>query len=380
VGVQISAPSHLPFTIYHLPFTDQNDHRSLLKQMNSQPSALSTQPTPTKGWIIAQYTHYRGKRLGPYYVRCWKVNGKTHKEYIKPADLERVRAACEANRERRRRGIKIAADFYNTAGNLKWLVRMTRRSEKGALRNEDYEHIVRIEANGYSTPGRTKLRMKRSFMYPHLNNDSSGPSHLPFTTYHLPISTLNALRKETKRAFAAQFATETIEEKWERWRKDHAKRPDPRPLPKARVDLSVPLDHIDALTEKVCQRLDESLAAGKSAPDWKKLIPAKPITPPPPTAPPDLPPRNFPWEVKVVDGRVVRADEATETPSAPISFCHPEQRACPEGRRVPESRDLTGNTSCFYSDPPPHQPQAPRHQQSTDRAFSDELRRIKGEQ
>jgi hypothetical protein len=227
----------------------------------SQPSDLSTQPSPVRGWVVAQYANYRGKRLGPYYVRCWKHNGKIKKEYIKSADLEQVRAACQSNRERRQRGVQIAADFYNTVGNLNWLQRMAKRAEKAALRSEDYEHVQRIELHGFASPGRTKLRTKRSFMYPRSTN--------PFS--FLTPRFLKSLKADVNRTFYSKFKDETIEEKWERWRREHAKLPPPRPLPKARVDLCVPLEHVDEIAAKLCVFMDRAIDADKPAPNWREM-------------------------------------------------------------------------------------------------------------
>jgi hypothetical protein len=40
----------------------------------------------------------RGKLHGPYYYRFWREDGRLRKAYVKPADLERVRAQCRARR------------------------------------------------------------------------------------------------------------------------------------------------------------------------------------------------------------------------------------------------------------------------------------------
>ena len=220
---------------------------------NSPQLTANSGVSPLRGGVVTTYTTYKGKKLGPYYSRTWKVKGKIKREYIKPADLERIRAACHANRERRRRGIEIAADFQNTVGNLKWLKTRERRSEKGTLRPEDHDRIRRIETHGYGTPGRTKLRSKRpkvfaskyptpntqhldierNFMYPSLPNSSPARGGSARRAMGANIAFMKSLKQEVKRIFASKFANESIEEKWERWRKEHAKRPEPRTLPKA---------------------------------------------------------------------------------------------------------------------------------------------------
>jgi hypothetical protein len=44
----------------------------------------------------------RGQRHGPYYYRFWREGGKLRKQYVRPADLEEVRARCEARRQAKR--------------------------------------------------------------------------------------------------------------------------------------------------------------------------------------------------------------------------------------------------------------------------------------
>jgi hypothetical protein len=38
----------------------------------------------------------RGQLHGPYFYRFWREGGRLHKAYVRPADLEQVRAACNA--------------------------------------------------------------------------------------------------------------------------------------------------------------------------------------------------------------------------------------------------------------------------------------------
>jgi hypothetical protein len=44
----------------------------------------------------------RGQPHGPYYYRFWREGGRLRKVYVRPADLEEVRAQCEARRQARR--------------------------------------------------------------------------------------------------------------------------------------------------------------------------------------------------------------------------------------------------------------------------------------
>jgi hypothetical protein len=42
-----------------------------------------------------------GQPHGPYYYRFYRENGKLKKQYVRPADLEEVQAACQARRQAR---------------------------------------------------------------------------------------------------------------------------------------------------------------------------------------------------------------------------------------------------------------------------------------
>ena len=43
-----------------------------------------------------------GRPHGPYFYRFWRVGGKLKKLYVRPADLDRVRALCRATQAQRR--------------------------------------------------------------------------------------------------------------------------------------------------------------------------------------------------------------------------------------------------------------------------------------
>ena len=44
----------------------------------------------------------RGELHGPYFYHFFKVGGRMQKKYVKPSDLDRVRAECEARRQHQR--------------------------------------------------------------------------------------------------------------------------------------------------------------------------------------------------------------------------------------------------------------------------------------
>ena len=53
---------------------------------------------PVRGTVCAQYFEHKGRRYGPYWYRFWREGGKLHKRYVRPEELEFVRAQCEAER------------------------------------------------------------------------------------------------------------------------------------------------------------------------------------------------------------------------------------------------------------------------------------------
>ena len=44
----------------------------------------------------------RGELHGPYFYRFWREGNRLRKAYVRPADLEQVRARCEARRQAHR--------------------------------------------------------------------------------------------------------------------------------------------------------------------------------------------------------------------------------------------------------------------------------------
>nr|CAA9295892.1 hypothetical protein AVDCRST_MAG63-4795 [uncultured Armatimonadetes bacterium] len=70
-------------------------------------SGGGTEITPMKGVICAQFVRcgnrkcrcHQGEPHGPYYYRVWREAGQVHKEYVKPSDVEGVRAGCDVHKE-----------------------------------------------------------------------------------------------------------------------------------------------------------------------------------------------------------------------------------------------------------------------------------------
>ena len=59
-------------------------------------------PCRSLGSLQPQFVKLRGKVYGPYWYRFYREGGKLRKVYVPAADLERVRAECEADALRRK--------------------------------------------------------------------------------------------------------------------------------------------------------------------------------------------------------------------------------------------------------------------------------------
>ena len=142
-------------------FSNQDDSSILLPINSSPPPPVQPSSPPLPGWVSTIYITQAGNRRGPYYVRKWKKKGKTHREYIKPQDLERVRAACKAHREiQARKRLKIR-EFNIGVDNFNFLCRMGIALDKGPIHFIHAAHIIRIHQQGITTLHRPKLRKLR---------------------------------------------------------------------------------------------------------------------------------------------------------------------------------------------------------------------------
>ena len=56
-------------------------------------------PNTLPGAVCEQWRERDGKRYGPYYFRFWREGGRLHKQYVKPDEVDAVRAACQRHRE-----------------------------------------------------------------------------------------------------------------------------------------------------------------------------------------------------------------------------------------------------------------------------------------
>lgn len=101
---------------------------------------LLPKPEPLPGAVCAQYVRCgrpgckcaKGELHGPYYYRFYRERGRQHKAYVRPSDLDAVRAACEARRARRRESREAMVE-------VKGYFRLLRLMERG-----DYGEAARI--------------------------------------------------------------------------------------------------------------------------------------------------------------------------------------------------------------------------------------------
>jgi len=97
------------------------------------------------GWIDTFYRTYKGKRLGPYHVRKWRVGKSIRRQYIKAKDLEAIKAACQANKESRKHKVEARHRIVRGVENFNFLSVMMERMERGChIHTVQKEHIVRI--------------------------------------------------------------------------------------------------------------------------------------------------------------------------------------------------------------------------------------------
>ena len=138
--------------------------------MSSAPLPTTHEPptTPTtRGCVNAFYRYYKGRKLGPYFVRRWKVGRRVHKEYIKPENVEKVRAACAEYRETVRAARRQANKLID---NFSFLGNMMNRLDRGqTVRPDQAEYIERIAREGPFISGRPLYRPRRRFMVPNFS-------------------------------------------------------------------------------------------------------------------------------------------------------------------------------------------------------------------
>jgi hypothetical protein len=93
-------------------YDDLRDRKNVPPHGGARVEPKSAQPLPKtlSGAVCAQWVRCgrpncrcsRGQLHGPYHYRFWREGGRLRKEYIRPEDLEEVRARCEARRQFRR--------------------------------------------------------------------------------------------------------------------------------------------------------------------------------------------------------------------------------------------------------------------------------------
>ena len=80
----------------------------------------------------------RGELHGPYWYRIWRdAFGSCRKEYVRPADLEAVRAACAANRAK---ALAVNATLARGRHAVKWLTAERGARPSGSISQVDRTH------------------------------------------------------------------------------------------------------------------------------------------------------------------------------------------------------------------------------------------------
>jgi hypothetical protein len=105
---RIGRGAYIPRCSHRSPHATNQETK--MTTIESHASALSTQPAK-RGHVKVFSCYYKGKKLGPYYVRRWKIGKKLFKEYLKPKDVERVKPECQAHREGRKRVSNLLSNF-----------------------------------------------------------------------------------------------------------------------------------------------------------------------------------------------------------------------------------------------------------------------------
>lgn len=98
----------------------------------------------------------RGERHGPYWYRFWRDHYGRHKVYVKPADLEAVRAACAAWQAQQGEIAKLPA---KDPAVMRWHEGQQRQSKDPVAQIEraiemavTTMRLVRLACGGYGRP------------------------------------------------------------------------------------------------------------------------------------------------------------------------------------------------------------------------------------
>jgi len=62
------------------------------------PETLPSTRFGVKGSVCEQWRERNGKRYGPYYCLMWREGGRLRKRYLKPEEVDVVRASCDERR------------------------------------------------------------------------------------------------------------------------------------------------------------------------------------------------------------------------------------------------------------------------------------------
>ena len=75
----------------------------MMHQKRDLPETLQNIPAELPG-VVCEQSVRRGNKSHVYYARFWREGGRLHKQYVRKADVEAVRAACAARQAAEREG------------------------------------------------------------------------------------------------------------------------------------------------------------------------------------------------------------------------------------------------------------------------------------
>ena len=98
--------------------------KKMLGQIGAAPGAgnETCKTLPKTGTVCAQWVRCgrpncrcaRSELHGPYAYHLWREGGRLRKRYIRLADADAARAACDERRRRERQERRVAADAWQT--------------------------------------------------------------------------------------------------------------------------------------------------------------------------------------------------------------------------------------------------------------------------
>ena len=125
----------------------------------NQPKDGAEMVAPLRGRVQKFYTYRNGRKRGPYYVRCWKENGKQKRVYVRLAKVAEVRAACKLHKQWVAEQKKVEESIAIQVANFNFYLRMASRVDRNKPSTpEQVAHIEALARRGFLKAGRPTLR------------------------------------------------------------------------------------------------------------------------------------------------------------------------------------------------------------------------------